>query len=47
LRIVANGSGCDVALTLFQTPGMSDETFEADAEWVQSDLRALKSLLES
>jgi len=47
LRVVANGTGGEVTLTLFQTPGMSDETFEADAEWVQSDLLALKTLLES
>ncbi len=47
LRIVTNGGGCEVTLTLFQTPGVSDEAFETDAEWVQSDLRALKSLMES
>ncbi len=47
LRVVANGSGSEVTLTLFQTPGMSDDAFAADAEWVQSDLLALKALLES
>ena len=46
LRVVPNGAGSEVTLTLFQTPGMSGETFEADAEWVHSDLRALKTLLE-
>ncbi|APW61141.1 polyketide cyclase [Paludisphaera borealis] len=47
LRVVANGTGSEVTLTLFQTPGMSDEAFAADAEWVQSDLHALKALMES
>jgi hypothetical protein len=32
--------------TVFQRPGVSDETFEADADWVSRDLQALKTLLE-
>ncbi|HET8728753.1 MAG TPA: SRPBCC family protein [Alphaproteobacteria bacterium] len=46
LRIVANGTGCEVMFTLFRTPGMTREAFAADAEWVARDLRALKNLLE-
>lgn len=47
LRVVANGSGCDIQFTLFRQPGMDDATFASDAEWVLRDLRALKALLES
>jgi hypothetical protein len=48
LRVVANGdAGSEVLLTLFRRPGMSDEKFAADAEWVLSDLRKLKALLEA
>jgi len=46
LRVVANGTGCEVMFTLFRTPGMSQETFAADAEWVGRDLQALRDLLE-
>jgi hypothetical protein len=47
LRVVANGSGSEVALTLFRQPGMSDEKFAADADWVRRDLERLKALLET
>jgi hypothetical protein len=33
-------------LTLFRQPGMSDEKFAADADWVGRDLLAAKKLLE-
>ena len=46
LRIVANGGGCELVLTLFRQPGMSDEKFAADAEWVKRDLNTAKQLLE-
>ena len=46
LRVVANGSGSLVMLTLFRAEGTSAERFEADAEWVARDLAALKALLE-
>jgi hypothetical protein len=46
MRVIANGSGCEVVFTVFQRPGVSDETFEADADWVSRDLQALKTLLE-
>jgi len=46
LRVVANGDACDLVLTLFRQPDMSDEKFAADAEWVMRDLRAAKRLLE-
>lgn len=46
MRVIANGEGAEVLLTLFRQPDMSDQQFTADAEWVKRDLRALKSLLE-
>jgi len=47
LRVVPNGGGCEVMFTLFRQPGMTDETFARDAEWVAKDLAALKALLET
>lgn len=46
LRLVANGVGCELVLTLFRRPEATDEQFAADAEWVMRDLRAAKRLLE-
>ena len=46
LRVVANGDACELMLTLFRQPDMSDERYEADAEWVLRDLNAAKRLLE-
>ena len=46
LRVVANGSGAEVLLTLFRQPHMSDEQFEQDVEWVTRDLASLKALAE-
>ncbi|HSA89155.1 MAG TPA: SRPBCC family protein [Burkholderiales bacterium] len=46
LRVVANGAGCDLVLTLFRRPEMTDAQFAADAEWVMRDLQAAKQLLE-
>lgn len=47
LRVVRNGGGTTVSLTLFQLPGMDDAQFEADAEWVQRDLVKLKTVVEA
>jgi hypothetical protein len=47
MRIVANGEGAEVLFTLFRQPGMSDEKFAADADWVARDLLALKALIAS
>jgi hypothetical protein len=46
LRVIANGTGCEVILTLFRTSGMSEEIMERDAGWVRRDLAKLKGLLE-
>src|SRR5688572_28591124 len=42
LRLVARGEGCELVLTLFRQPDMSDEKSAADAEWVLRDLRTAK-----
>lgn len=46
LRVIANGTGAEVTFTLYRRPGMSAETFAADAGMVARDLAALKGLLE-
>ena len=46
LRVVANADGAEILLTLFRQPGMSEQQFLADIEWVKRDLTALKALLE-
>ena len=45
LRIIQNGDGAEVLLTLFRQQGMSDAKFAADAAWVECDLHALKALV--
>ena len=47
LRVVQNGDGAEVLLTLFRRPDMTDEKFSADAKWIMRDLRALKELIEN
>ena len=47
MRVVPNGDGCEVVLTLFRQPGMTDEQFERDAEWVARDLQTLKRVLQA
>ena len=47
LRVVKNGSGCELVFTLFRQPGMDQARFEADAQWVMRDLKAAKQLLEA
>lgn len=46
LRVVPRGQACELVLTLFRRPEMSDEKFAADAEWVMRDLNAAKRILE-
>lgn len=47
LRVVPNGSGAEVMLTLLKQPGMNQEQFDSDADWVQKDLTTLKKRLEA
>jgi hypothetical protein len=46
MRLIANGSGCELLFTLFREPGVTDEHYNADADFVQRDLNGLKELLE-
>ena len=46
MRVIANGAGSELLFTLFREPGMSDGRFAADLEFVNKDLRVLKSVLE-
>lgn len=46
MRLIANGSGCELLFTLFREPNMSDVQFASDAGFVERDLNALKRLLE-
>ena len=46
LRVVPAAEGCELVLTLFRQPDMSDEKFAADAQWVMRDLDAAKRILE-
>jgi carbon monoxide dehydrogenase subunit G len=46
LRVVPNGAGSEVMLTVFQQPGMSDAQYAADTALVQADLERLKNALQ-
>ncbi len=46
LRVLTNGDGAEVVLTLFRAPGMDEAKFHADAAWMEKDLASLKALLE-
>jgi len=46
MRLIVNGSGCELLFTLFREPNISDTQFDSDAEFVQRDLNRLKSLME-
>jgi hypothetical protein len=46
MRLIANGSGCELIFTLFREPNMSDAQFNSDSGFVQRDLNGLKKLLE-
>ena len=46
LRVVPNGAGSEVMLTVFQQPGMSDAQYAADTALVQADLERLKRAVE-
>jgi hypothetical protein len=46
LRVVSNGTGCELILTLFRMPDMTDAKFAEDADLVRRDLEFAKKLLE-
>ena len=47
MRVIANGHGSEVMLTLFRAPQADDETFTQYTELVKRDLETLKALGES
>lgn len=47
LRVIPDGSGCEVVFTLRRRPGMSEQDLAADAAAVALDLATLKSVVES
>ena len=48
LRVVANGEGAEVGMTLYRPPTMYDDAaFDRDAAMVGRDLAKLKALLEA
>ena len=46
MRVVANGTGSEVMVTVFRLPGMSAEKFAEDVTLVERDLKTLKRTLE-
>lgn len=46
MRVIADGSSCEVVFTLRPRPGMSDEELGRDADAVTADLRTLKQVVE-
>jgi hypothetical protein len=47
MRVIPDGTGCEIVFSVRRQPGMSDEDFERDTKAVHADLLALKALLES
>jgi hypothetical protein len=47
MRVIANGMGSDVQLTLFRMPAMTDDIYQRDQDWVRKDLSTLKHILET
>jgi hypothetical protein len=46
MRVFPNGEGSEVLITVFRQPGVTEEKFVQDTQWVRRDLEALKELLE-
>ncbi|MGW3569544.1 SRPBCC family protein [Streptomyces sp. NPDC000941] len=46
VRVIADGTGCEVVFTLRRQPDMSDEDFQRDTDAVTRDLATLKQVLE-
>lgn len=46
MRVLPNGSGSEVLMLLFQSPGVSNEEFARDIQAVTDDLARLKRVVE-
>jgi Polyketide cyclase / dehydrase and lipid transport len=47
MRVIADGDGSEVVLTLRREPGMSDADFDRDAGLMTADLAQLKQVLDT
>ncbi|MER6116676.1 SRPBCC family protein [Streptomyces sp. A0642] len=47
VRVIADGSACEVVFTLRRGPGVGDADFQRDADMVAADLVRLKELTEA
>lgn len=47
VRVIPDGSACEVVFTLRRRPGVSDADFQRDADMVAADLARLKGLTET
>jgi hypothetical protein len=47
MRVLANGSGSELVMVVFQSPEASTEQFEQDIQAVRDDLARIKSVAES
>ena len=47
MRVISNGSGSELVMVLFQSPGISTEAFERDIQAVTDDLARLKTAAEA
>jgi hypothetical protein len=46
MRVIKNGDGSEVLLTVFQAPEMTDDGYAKDLQTVEKDLNHLKTLIE-
>jgi hypothetical protein len=46
MRVIPNGSGCEILFTVLQFHGIADEQFRTDLETVRNDLLTLRKVLE-
>jgi hypothetical protein len=46
MRVVKNGDGSEVMLTVYQIPEMTDDGFAKDIQTVEKDLNHLKTIIE-
>jgi carbon monoxide dehydrogenase subunit G len=47
MRVLPNGSGSELVMVLFQSPGVSPKEFERDIQAVTNDLARLKKVAEA
>lgn len=46
MRVISDGTGCEVVFTIRQRPGMSERQFDDDCRAVAADLNTLRALME-